>query len=42
MIQIKDTILAVHLIFVLGFALLIKDLVIKDIDGYYSILRLRN
>ena len=38
MIQIKDTILAVHLIFVLGFALLIKDLIIKDIDGYYSIL----
>lgn len=36
LIQIKDTILAVHLIFVLGFALLIKDLIVKDIDGYYS------
>ena len=30
LIQIKDTILAVHLIFVLGFAILIKD-------GYYTI-----
>ena len=38
LIQIKDTILAVHLIFVLGFALLIKDLIVKDIDGYYSLI----
>ena len=38
LIQIKDTILAVHLIFVLGFALLIKDLIIKDVDGYYSLI----
>ena len=38
LIQIKDTILAVHLIFVLGFALLIKDLIIKDIDSYYSLI----
>ena len=37
LIQIKDTILAVHLIFVLGFAILIKDLIIQDIDGYYTI-----
>jgi len=38
LIQIKDTILAVHLLFVLGFAFLIKDLIIKDIDGFYSII----
>jgi len=38
LIHIKVTILAVHLIFVLGFALLIKDLIIKDIDSYYSLI----
>ena len=38
LIQIKDTILAVHLVFVLGFAFIIKDLIIKDIDYYYSIM----
>jgi len=35
-IQIKSTILAIHLIFVLGFALLIKDLIIERIDSYYG------
>ncbi len=37
MIQIKDTILAVHLLFVLGFAFLVKDLMIKELDGYYTL-----
>ena len=38
-LQIKDTILAVHLLFVLGFAFLVKDLMIKEIDGFYDMLQ---
>jgi hypothetical protein len=37
-IQIKSTILFVHLIFVIGFALLIKSLIVQKIDGFYGIL----
>ena len=37
-IQIKSTILFVHLIFVLGFALLIRGLIVQKIDGFYGIL----
>jgi hypothetical protein len=40
-IQIKDTILAVHLLFVLGFAFLVKDLMIKEIDGFYDMLQVK-
>lgn len=37
-IQIKSTILFVHLIFVIGFALLIRGLIVQKIDGFYGIL----
>ena len=40
-IQIKSSILAVHLLFVITFAILIKDLIVKDIDYYYDILNQR-
>lgn len=40
-IQIKNTILAVHLLFVLGFAFLIKDLIVKDIDSFYNLLQIK-
>jgi len=37
-IQIKSTILFVHLIFLIGFSLLIKDSIVQKIDGFYGIL----
>ncbi len=37
-IQLKSTILAVHLFFVIGFSFLIKDLIIQQIDGYYGVI----
>jgi hypothetical protein len=40
-IQIKDTILAVHLLFVVGFALLVRELMVKEIDGFYDMLQRR-
>ena len=40
-IQIKSTILFVHLIFVIGFALLIRGLIVQKIDGFYGILSQR-
>ena len=40
-IQIKSMILVVHLIFVLGFSLLIKGLIIQQIDGYYGLISQR-
>lgn len=39
--QIKTSIIAVHLLFLLTFAILIKDLIIKDIDTYYDMLAVR-
>ena len=38
-IQIKNTILAVHLLFLLGFTFLIKDSIVRDIDSFYSLLK---
>ena len=40
-VQIKSTILAIHLLFVLGFSLLIKDLIIQKIDSYYGLISQR-
>jgi len=37
-IQLKSGILFVHLVFVIGFALLIKPLIVQKIDGYYGVL----
>ena len=39
--QIKNTILFLHLLFVISFALVIKDLIIKDISDFYSSLGVR-
>ncbi len=39
--QIRVSILAIHLIFILSFSILIKELIIKDIDSFYDLLNLR-
>ena len=39
--QIKSTILFLHLLFLISFALVIKDLIIKDIDGFYTSLGIK-
>ena len=36
--QIKSTITTVHLLFIIGFSIVLKDLIIKDIDSFYTLL----
>ena len=39
--QIKNTIVFIHLLFVIGFAIVIKDLIIQDIADFYTMLGVR-
>jgi hypothetical protein len=40
-IQIKDTIIAIHLIMIIIFSLVIKELIINRIDSYYDFINLK-
>jgi len=40
-IQIKDTIIAIHLIMIILFALVIKELIVNRIDSYYDFINLK-